>query len=973
MTGRDAGDGRGKTRWSLAQRGRRLIGSRLTAAAAVLGLCLSLTATARPAAPTALRPTADIAPSVRVIGEADLPPNSGVQVIPAALDGKRDSAALAACTAGVPLLSKLAYLDTGATMNPLFAIRGDTFTYGFPIGGRRVTSAILLGDRPGQAAQAVAALGTTAFATCFAQSAPVACVADRATCPVQVAAPLATPRVGDDSRAFTTTALVTEANATSEPRLTTVTYTFVQVGAAVGILGVAGWPTAVFPDVLRIRLAALLADRMKGLPLGANAPSPPLEPGQQAGGALAWSPGSLAGGVYPSGTLAAWDANNGHIIGYTNPAAASPSATVELQSGQTVALTPAHQPNVTGEALAYDVASGQLLLLGDYQGAQQTWIWDGTDWSQWTGPSPVYRTAAAFAYDNALARLVLFGGKDRQGADLGDTLQWSGAGWGRLPIPAPVRRGRPPSVPSPRDHAAMAYDPATQGLVLFGGFSAGAANTDTWLLTGLNWRTVRATRTPPSGSYWLVYMANSGKVVLVGRDTSGGWQQWTYDEPGVTWRPLLSTATPAVGEFWPTFDPAAQTLNLLPVDALGTNWSATFYSIDAEPAAPCTTYEVSDKSTNNVQLLVVGSNHENTTDLKLAADRSAAVTFRSRDASGPQVDIGVSFESGVGLDASFYALNVYNIGTGFGFTGAMNAGAAATTLHSTGDPTKVQPPIADGPDTQYKGGGVELGAGLSLSGAGGLASAGVSGGFTHVAGVNTNVKTGEFSVESETEVTASVQVAFVLGWTPSWKGSQKMSEDFDAAGHPLGLTSSWANQTDFGFDVAVAVDLEKKDAAQAKATPSGAPTESVKAAPGKEPAPGAADAGKQAESGLAKAAVGVNIDSSFKSKHVSIQTVEHRWSFAGAGGPDLLLHMNDPVNSLLWLAENASSATTVFLDTHVQSVTTGLDASAQFLLRVGYKNEEEVIDTALYSAVYIPPGGAPTPWVACTAGIGRPS
>ncbi len=164
-------------------------------------------------------------------------------------------------------------------------------------------------------------------------------------------------------------------------------------------------------------------------------------------------------------------------------------------------------------------------------------------------------------------------------------------------------------------------------------------------------------------------------------------------------------------------------------------------------------------------------------------------------------------------------------------------------------------------------------------------------------------------------------------------------------------------------------------AAPSPAAPA-APAAPSPAAPDTEPAPvaGAPVPEKQPESRLLKQAANASIDQSATTTHERIMTVEHRWSLTGAGGPDLLAHMDDPVawQADWWMATHASSATTVFLLNDVLSTKTANDATFTFLLTVGYHNDNELIHSSLVSAAYLPPSGAPTPWVTCTAAIGPP-
>ena len=68
----------------------------------------------------------------------------------------------------------------------------------------------------------------------------------------------------------------------------------------------------------------------------------------------------------------------------------------------------------------------------------------------------------------------MFGGASPDG-DLGDTWLWSGSDWTEL---------SPATSPSPRESAAVAYDPASGELVLVGGQSFGKLSHETWTLAG---------------------------------------------------------------------------------------------------------------------------------------------------------------------------------------------------------------------------------------------------------------------------------------------------------------------------------------------------------------------------------------------------------------------------------------------------------------------------------------------------------
>ncbi len=132
--------------------------------------------------------------------------------------------------------------------------------------------------------------------------------------------------------------------------------------------------------------------------------------------------------------------------------------------------------------MAYDGATGTVVVFGGCcAGSGQladTWTWDGTTWmQQHPAASPPARYHAAMAYAGATGTVVLFGGAYEQiGAVelLGDTWTWDGTTW---------TQQAPAVHPSTRYFASMADDGATGTAVLFGGINRHGrtlAETLTW-------------------------------------------------------------------------------------------------------------------------------------------------------------------------------------------------------------------------------------------------------------------------------------------------------------------------------------------------------------------------------------------------------------------------------------------------------------------------------------------------------------
>jgi len=174
---------------------------------------------------------------------------------------------------------------------------------------------------------------------------------------------------------------------------------------------------------------------------------------------------------------------------------------------------PATSPPAREDAsMAYDAATGNVVLFGGYQERQggfnvlgDTWVWDGSTWTQQhPTTSPPARYSASRAYDAATGNVVLFGGAGFQG-ELAGTWVWDGSTW---------THQHPATRPARRSGAAMAYDAATGNVVLFGGIGA---HRGTWIWDGSTWTLQHPTTRPPALNLAVMaYDAATGNVVLFG-------------------------------------------------------------------------------------------------------------------------------------------------------------------------------------------------------------------------------------------------------------------------------------------------------------------------------------------------------------------------------------------------------------------------------------------------------------------------
>ena len=219
---------------------------------------------------------------------------------------------------------------------------------------------------------------------------------------------------------------------------------------------------------------------------------------------------------------------------------------------------------------------------------QCTWTWDGATWTQrHPVHSPPTRVTATMAYDAATGQVVLFGGAAVDGCDhalnmgvaningcaLNDTWTWDGTDW---------TERHPAHNPVVRNEAGMGYDVANGTVVLFGGwaqidggYGVGGFVRDTWTWDGTDW-TVHADGPPMLRTAVLAYSGRLNKLLMFGgmygyaqdffdapdllEQNSGGNSYfadttWAWD--GNSWSQLHpATSPPARGYAAATADPA---------------------------------------------------------------------------------------------------------------------------------------------------------------------------------------------------------------------------------------------------------------------------------------------------------------------------------------------------------------------------------------------------------------------------------
>ncbi len=232
-------------------------------------------------------------------------------------------------------------------------------------------------------------------------------------------------------------------------------------------------------------------------------------------------------------------------------ALAAPSVSWTQMNGSANGCTdacPSSPPPRAAYAMAYDPATKQLVLFGGLDASgdnlNDTWTWNGTTWTQVddsTDPgctttctsSPPPRAASYMAYDPATQQLILFGGNGNAGY-LNDTWTWNGTTWTEL---------FPATPPAGDSGFVMAYDQASQQFIYFSGLNG---NDQTWSWDGTTWTELSPATSPPfSVAPDLVYDAANHQLLLFAGEDYEGNATWSWN--GTTWTQVNDSADPGCG------------------------------------------------------------------------------------------------------------------------------------------------------------------------------------------------------------------------------------------------------------------------------------------------------------------------------------------------------------------------------------------------------------------------------------------
>ncbi len=205
--------------------------------------------------------------------------------------------------------------------------------------------------------------------------------------------------------------------------------------------------------------------------------------------------------------------------------------------------------------MAYDAGHQQTVLVDFFNLPVSTWIWDGSSWTKLNplnSPSP--RSGGALAFDPVSQKVILFW-RPRLRIAVERHLGVGRTTWTLL---------NPTNMPAGRSNHAMAIDNSIGQIIVTGGFSAAGnsvAHNDTWTWDGGNWSPRNPARSLAC-RYYFAMAENpiTGKAMLYGGEQSGTLlaDTWSFDSqttPGLFGSP--SNPSPQNGASYVALNPMA--------------------------------------------------------------------------------------------------------------------------------------------------------------------------------------------------------------------------------------------------------------------------------------------------------------------------------------------------------------------------------------------------------------------------------
>ena len=284
------------------------------------------------------------------------------------------------------------------------------------------------------------------------------------------------------------------------------------------------------------------------------------------------------------------------------------SAPPQVTRPDTPTAVPAEPVTALGFIAVDDPLFHTVVLFGGVNNYDNTWLWNGTRWRLARPPiSPPGRLGASAAFDPQMGEVLLFGGHLESGDPASDTWGWNGATWRELATGS----GGPP----PGEGSAMAWDDATQQMVLVTAVSEGGAGN--WIWRGHRWVNQQSSYFPNAAFVsGMAFDPVTRSLLAVGccqaPTSNGGTVDTTWRLDRGVWRQiLLAPNPPAVGSSL-ALDPALGRVVMCSCDAIVTSepemwmWTGTgWLLLDVPPSPVAPAIVIADVDRH--QLLVAGS------------------------------------------------------------------------------------------------------------------------------------------------------------------------------------------------------------------------------------------------------------------------------------------------------------------------------------------------------------------------------
>ncbi|HVS30405.1 MAG TPA: kelch repeat-containing protein [Thermoanaerobaculia bacterium] len=243
--------------------------------------------------------------------------------------------------------------------------------------------------------------------------------------------------------------------------------------------------------------------------------------------------------------LTAFDSNRGKLVYLCNDSALHEFDGTEWKKIEGLRTNPSPRRFA---AMVYDENLRKTVLFGGYEDqnanyTNRTWTWDGSTWVEVKKKRPHLRALHSMWYDPILRRTVIYGGLGRKNKD-GRLERWSdmwsfnGTDWVEI---------KPSALPAARYGAQIAVNPNSGRTLLFGGLRVETGENglqkqvyanDTWEWDGTTWRQLNPDGAPsPRENGSLSFDPASNRMILF-----GGWSgyfhgdTWEYDPAANRWR-----------------------------------------------------------------------------------------------------------------------------------------------------------------------------------------------------------------------------------------------------------------------------------------------------------------------------------------------------------------------------------------------------------------------------------------------------